>query len=54
MWELQDKEEEKEELDPASDEPDPPLPLTVTSRVCHGFNCKNMSFFLLRLLKRRM
>ncbi|KAE8123795.1 hypothetical protein FH972_018720 [Carpinus fangiana] len=32
---LQDKEEDKEELDLGPDEPDPPLPLTVTSRVLY-------------------
>ena len=54
MRELQDKEEDKEELDLGPDEPDPPLPLTVTSRVCHRLNCKKDLFFLLRLLKRRI
>jgi atypical dual specificity phosphatase len=32
MWKLQEKEEERE-LDLGSEELDPPLPLTVTSRV---------------------
>lgn len=36
MWDLQDKEEDKE-LDLGSEEPEAPLPLSVTSRVSFRF-----------------